>query len=299
MSCFRKRGKIFIMSELVLFENIKVRRIWHNERWHFSIVDVCEILTDSPEPRKYWSVLKNRLKKENSELTTICSQLKMQASDGKFYSTDCADTEGLLRIIQSIPSPKAEPFKRWLAKIGYERLQEIENPELASQRMVETYKLKGYSEEWIALRMRGIAVRDTLTDEWKNRGIDTPSDYSILTAEISRATFGMTPSEYKDFKNLKKPSQNLRDHMNDLELIFTMLGEASTTEIARNDNTQGMAENKSAARRGGKIAGDARENLEKQTGRKISVKDNFLGLTEIKKRKKLTAKTEKPAPKEQ
>jgi len=279
------------MNELVLFENKRVRRLWHNERWYFSVVDACEILTESSEPRKYWSVLKNRMKNESSELTTICSQLKMQAADGKFYKTDCADAEGLLRIIQSIPSPKAEPFKRWLAKIGYERLQEIENPELASQRMVETYKLKGYSDEWIALRLRGVAVRDTLTDEWKSRGVNTPSDYAILTAEISRATFGMTPSEYKEFKELKKPNQNLRDHMNDLELIFTMLGEASTTEITKNDDAQGRKENKNAARRGGRIAGDARKNLEKQTGKKVSVKDNYLGLTEGKNRKKITSDT--------
>ena len=194
----------------------------------------------------------------------------------------------MLRIIQSIPSPKAEPFKLWLARVGYERLQEIENPELASQRMVETYKLKGYSEEWIALRMRGVAVRDTLTDEWKNRGIEKQTDYAILTAEISKATFGMTPSQYKEFKNLKKANENLRDHMNDLELIFTMLGEASTTEIARNDDAQGLWENKSAAKRGGKIAGDARVNLEKQTGRKIAVQDNYKELTENRGRKKLT-----------
>ena len=183
------------MSQLILFENKKVRRLWHNERWYFSIIDVCEILTDTDRPRKYWSDLKKKLLVEGSEVSEKIGQLKMQAADGKFYNTDCADAEGLLRIIQSIPSPKAEPFKRWLAKIGYERLQEIENPELASQRMVETYKLKGYSEEWIALRMRGIAVRDTLTDEWKNRGVEKPNDYAILTSEISRATFGMTPSE--------------------------------------------------------------------------------------------------------
>lgn len=272
------------MNKLVLFEQKEIRRIWHNEQWYFSIVDVCEVLTESPEPRKYWSVLKTRLKKEQSQLTTICSQLKMKAVDGKYYKTDCANAEGLLRIIQSIPSPKAEPFKRWLAKVGYERLQEIENPELASERMVETYKLKGYSDEWIALRMRGIAVRDTLTEEWKDRGIESKNDYAILTAEISKATFGMTPSEYKEFKNLQKPNENLRDHMTDLELIFTMLGEASTTEIAKNDDTQGMEENKDAARRGGKIAGDARRDLEKQTGKRVSVKDNYKGIEENKKR---------------
>jgi len=275
------------MEHLILFENRRVRRIWYHDRWFFSVVDICSILTDSPDPRKYWSVLKSRLVKGGGELTTICSQLKMQAADHKFYLTDCADTEGLLRIIQTIPSPRAEPFKRWLAKVGYERLQEIEDPELTSKRMVETYKLKGYSDEWIGLRMRGIAVRDTLTEEWNQRGVDCPSDFAILTAEISRATFGMTPSEYKDFKLLEKPTDNLRDHMNDLELIFTMLGEASTTEIARNDDTQGLGENRSAARRGGRIAGDARKNLEKQTGRKVSVKDNFKKLPENEKRKGL------------
>jgi hypothetical protein len=275
------------MEQLILFENKNVRRVWNQDRWFFSIVDVCGVLTESTEPRKYWSVLKTRLSAEGFQLTTFCSQLKMRANDGKMRLTDCANTEGLLRIIQTIPSPKAEPFKRWLAKVGYERLQEIEDPELASQRMVETYRLKGYSDEWIGMRMRGIAVRDTLTDEWDQRGVDQPSDYAVLTAEISRATFGMTPSEYKDFKSLDKPGDNLRDHMNDLELIFTMLGEASTTEIARNDDAQGLGENRSAARRGGRIAGDAKEKLEKQTGRKVSVKDNFKQLPEAEKRKQL------------
>ena len=275
------------MNSLVLFESKQVRRIWHNEKWYFSIVDVCEVLTSSPNPRKYWSVLKNRLNKESVQLTTICSQLKLLANDGKMRIMDCADSEGLLRIIQSIPSPKAEPFKQWLAKVGYERLQEIENPELASERMAEIYRLKGYSDEWIALRMRGIAVRDSLTNEWKNRGVQTQSDYAILTAEISKAAFGMTPSQYKQFKNLDKPNDNLRDHMNDLELIFTMLGEASTSEITMIDNAQGFYENKDAAKRGGKIAGDARENLEKQTGKRVSIKDNYKSLTEREKRKQL------------
>lgn len=277
------------MKDLVLFEEKQIRRAWNeqDQKWYFSIVDVCEVLTESPEPRKYWSVLKSRLRKEGSELTTFCSQLKMQASDGKFYDTDCANAEGLLRIIQSIPSPKAEPFKRWLASVGYQRLEEIENPELASQRIVETYRLKGYSDEWIALRMRGIATRDSLTDEWKNRGIKEQSDYSILTAEISKATFGMTPSEYKNFKSLENPKTNLRDHMTDLELIFTMLGEASTTEIAKTDDAQGFHENKSAAKKGGKIAGDARKKLEIQTGKPVSVKENYEVLVESKKRKNL------------
>ena len=270
------------MNKLVLFEQKEIRRVWHNEQWYFAIPDVCGVLADSKDEKAYW----RQLKKRDKEIVTFCHDLKVVSkSDGKKYPTDCANAEGLLRIIQSIPSPKAEPFKRWLAKVGYERLQEIENPELASERMVGTYKLKGYSEDWIALRMRGIAVRDTLTDEWKSRGIETKNDYSILTDEISKATFGMTPSQYKEFKSLEKPNENLRDHMTDLELIFTMLGEASTTEIARKDNSHGMRENKGAAKRGGKIAGDARKNLEKQTGKRVSVKDNYKGLTENKKHK--------------
>lgn len=268
------------MSNIKLFENKKVRSAWNaaDQKWYFSIVDVVEVLTDSPNARKYWSVLKTRLKKEDSELTTICSQLKMQSADGKFYNTDVANAEGLLRIIQSIPSPKAEPFKRWLAKVGYERLEEIENPELAAKRMRELYRQKGYSDEWIEKRVRGIAVRDELTDEWQKRGIKEQKEFSILTAEISKATFGMTPSEYKEHKNLDK--ENLRDHMTDLELIFTMLGEASTTEIAKNRDAQGFAENKTAAQKGGKIAGDARKKLDIQSGKKVVTKDNYIEVPE-------------------
>jgi hypothetical protein len=205
-------------------------------------------------------------------------------------ATDAADAEGLLRIIQSIPSPKAEPFKRWLAKVGYERMQEIDNPELAAKRMHDIYIAKGYSEEWVALRMRGIATRETLTDEWKNRGVDESREYGILTAEISRAAFGMSPSEYKQFKGLGKGGDNLRDHMTDLELIFSQLSEAATTEIARNDDAQGFYENRDAARCGGKIAGDARKDLEAQTGRRVSTKDNYKHLAEGKKRKALKDK---------
>lgn len=276
------------MNELILFQDKKVRRAWDesNQKWYFSIVDVIEILTDSPNPRKYWSVLKTRLKKENSELTTICSQLKMQSSDGKFYKTDVANTEGLLRIIQSIPSPKAEPFKRWLAKVGYERLEEIENPELATKRMREIYKQKGYSDEWIEKRARGIAVRDELTEEWKKRGVKEHLEYAILTAEISKATFGMTPSEYKNFKVLDRPKDNLRDHMTDLELIFTMLGEASTTEIAKKKNVKGFPENKKAATAGGTIAGNARKELEEESGTKVSTKTNYYELSEAQIRNK-------------
>ncbi len=276
------------MNELILFQDKKVRRAWdeNNQKWYFSIVDVIEILSDSPNPRKYWSVLKTRLKKNDCELTTICSQLKIQSADGKFYNTDVANTEGLLRIIQSVPSPKAEPFKRWLAKVGYERLEEIENPELATKRMREIYKQKGYSDEWIEKRARGIAVRDELTEEWKKRGVKEHLEYAILTAEISKATFGMTPSEYKNFKALDKPKDNLRDHMTDLELIFTMLGEASTTEIAKKKDAKGYPENKKAANEGGTIAGNARKELEEKSGTKVSTKTNYNELPEAQIRKK-------------
>jgi len=286
------------MSNLIIFQDKKVRRIWDesSQKWYFSIVDVIEVLTDSPNPRKYWSVLKTRLKKEDSELTTICSQLKMQSDDGKFYNTDVANTEGLLRIIQSVPSPKAEPFKRWLAKVGYERLEEIENPELATKRMREIYKQKGYSDEWIEKRARGIAVRDELTEEWKKRGVKEHLEYAILTSEISKATFGMTPSEYKKFKALDKPNDNLRDHMTDLELIFTMLGEASTTEIAKKKDAQGLPENKKAAIEGGTVAGNARKELEDKSGTKVSTKANYKELPEAIIRKKKISGNDKSSP---
>ncbi len=215
---------------------MQVRRAWDakDEKWLFSIVDVIAILTGSVDPGAYWRKLKERLKKEGNETVTACHGLKMTAADGKQRTTDCANTEQLLRLIQSIPSPKAEPFKRWLAKVGYERLEEIENPELAAKRTRGIYEQKGYSEEWIEKRLRGIAVRDELTDEWKKCGVKQGKEFAILTAEISKATFGMTPSEYEDFKALSNPKENLRDHMTDLELSFTMLGEASTTRSPRN-----------------------------------------------------------------
>ena len=277
------------MSNIKLFESKKIRSVWVEEkqRWYFSIIDIIEVLIESERPRKYWSDLKKKLLSEGSELSEKIGQLKMPAEDGKMRLTDCADAEQVLRIIQSIPSPKAEPFKLWLAKVGYERLEEIENPELATKRIREIYKLKGYSDEWIEKRMRGIAVRDELTNEWDKRGVKQQIEFSILTAEISKATFGMTPSEYKNFKELDKPSENLRDHMNDLELIFTMLGEASTTEISRNKNAIGFDENKKAAIEGGSIAGNARKELEKKSGKKVVTKDNYKGLSEGTKRKKL------------
>ena len=243
------------MSAISLFEEKQVRRAWNanEKKWVFAIVDVLAILTDSPNPPVYWRVLKKRLTDEGNETVTNCNGLKMTAADGKQRMTDVADTEQILRLIQSVPSPKAEPFKRWLAKVGYERLEEIENPELAAKRMRTIYEQKGYSEDWIEKRLRGIAVRDELTDEWSKRGVKAGKEYAILTAEISKATFGMTPAEYKDFKALSNPKENLRDHMTDLELIFTMLGEASTTEIAKKKDAQGLPQNQQAAKAGGTI----------------------------------------------
>ena len=264
------------MSNIKLFESKQIRSVWNEEeqKWYFSIVDVVAVLTESPNARNYWKVLKHRLAKEGNESVTNCNQLKLQSSDGKFYLTDVADTKQLLRLIQSIPSPKAEPFKSWLAQVGSDRLDEIENPELASQRAREIYKLKGYSEDWIEKRMRSIAIREELTDEWKTHGVKEQQEYSILTAEISKATFGLTPSQYKNLKGLKR--ENLRDHMTDLELIFSMLGEASTTEIVKTKNPQGFVKNKTATKQGGAIAGNARKALEVKTGKKIVSGENYL-----------------------
>ncbi len=274
---------------IAVFKQKEIRKIIYNDEWWFSVVDVCGALTDSRDAGAYWRKLKQRLKKEGSEVVTNCHGLKLEASDGKKYKTDCANTEGIFRLIQSIPSPKAEPFKRWLAKVGYERIQEIEDPELATKRTRALYKAKGYSDDWIEKRMRGIAIREELTDEWKDRGIKEQIDYAILTAEISKATFGMTPSEYKKFKGLKR--ENLRDHYTDLELIFSMLGEAATTEITRNKDTQGFVENKVAANRGGKIAGDARKKLEIESGKNVSTTENYL--TKSESQNKLEKKQKK------
>ena len=274
------------MSSIILFESKKVRRIWSEEdqKWYFSIDDVVEALTDSVNVKDYIKKLRKRDTELDSYWGTNCPLVEMTAADGKKRKIKAANTEGLLRIIQSIPSPKAEPFKRWLAKVGYERLEEIENPELAAKRMREIYKQKGYSDEWIEKRMRGIAVRDELTEEWKKRGVKEQKEYAILTAEISKATFGMTPAEYKTFKELDKPNENLRDNMTDLELIFTMLGEASTSEIARKKDTQGFIDNKKAALEGGTVAGNARRELEEKSGTKISTKENYKEIPEIKRK---------------
>lgn len=280
------------MTKIKLFESKQIRSEWNEseQQWYFSIIDVIEVLTESPRPRKYWNALKTKIIKEgNDQLSQNLGQLKMMSSDGKSYLTDVTNTKTLLRIIQSIPSPKAEPFKRWLSEIGADRLEEIENPEIATQRTRELFKLKGYPDDWIEKRMRSIAIREELTDEWKNHGIKEQIEFSILTAEISKATFGITPSEHKKLKNIK--SQNLRDHMSDLELIFSMLGEASTTEIVKKKNPLGFVENKKAAKQGGKIAGDARKALELKSGEKVVSNTNFLPSN--KNNKTLGAKNKK------
>jgi len=268
------------MSNIKLFEEKNVRSVYNeqDEKWYFSVIDVIHVLTDSTVPKRYWSDLKKKLSKEGSQAYDKIVHLKMTAEDGKNRVTDTADTETMLRLIQSIPSPKAEPFKQWLAQVGAERIAEIENPELAQARIRATYKAKGYSDAWIEKRIRGIQARDELTNEWKNRGVKEGKEYSILTAEISKATFGIIPSEYKSLKGLTKTSENLHDHMTDLELIFTMLGEASTTEIAKNKNAQGFIENHKAAKAGGNVAGNARKELEKKSGAKIVNKQNFKNL---------------------
>lgn len=264
------------MSNIKLFESKQIRSVWNeaDQKWYFSVQDVVEVLTDSADVKQYIKRILSRDESLNSNWGTICTLVEMQAADGKKRKIQAANSKGLLRIIQSIPSPKAEPFKQWLAQVGSDRLDEIENPELATQRTRELYKLKGYSDDWIEKRMRSIAIREELTEEWKNRGVKEKIEYAILTAEISKATFGLTPSEYKEVKGLK--SQNLRDHMTDLELIFSMLGEASTKEIAVNTDTQGFEQNKRAAKAGGKIAGDARKQLEIKSGKKVVSSENYL-----------------------
>lgn len=262
------------ITKIAIFRQKRIRKIIHKNEWWFSVVDVCAVLTDSIDAGAYWRKLKQRLGEEGSEVVTFCHGLKLLSPDGKMRETDCANTEGILRIVQSIPSPKSEPFKRWLAKVGFERIQEIEDPELAQKRARVLYKAKGYPAEWIERRMRGIAIREELTDQWQKHGVEKPKEYEILTAEISKATFGVTPGEYKKLKGLKR--QNLRDHMNDLELLFSQLGEAATTEITKTEHPHGFEKNKHVSKRGGKIAGDARKKLELETGRKIVSRENYL-----------------------
>jgi DNA-damage-inducible protein D len=268
--------------DLIVFEGSDIRRVWHEGEWWFSIVDIIAALTGTDRARKYWSDLKSKLSDEGFEPSEHIGRLKLRASDGKMRLTDCATTENALRIIQSVPSRRAEPLKRWLAQVGYERIQEIEDPELAQSRMRELYRAKGYSDEWIEKRVRGIAVRDELTGEWKKRGLAQKRDFAILTAQISKATFGMTPVEYKRYKNLSR--ENLRDHMNDLELIFSMLGERVTTEITRVEDAQGFEKLEGAAKRGGTVAGSAREATEKEIGRPVASQENYLDEPESRKR---------------
>lgn len=262
-------------TRIAIFKGTKIRKIIYRNEWWFSIIDVVEALVETDRPRKYWNDLKTKVIKEGYvELSDKIGQLKLPSSDGKLYETDCANTETIFRVIQSIPSPKAEPFKRWLAKIGYERIQEIEDPELATKRTRALYKAKGYPDDWIEKRMRGIAIREELTDEWQKRGAALQKDYEILTAEISKATFGVTPKQYKKLKGLQR--QNLRDHMDDFELIFTMLGERATAEIHRTEDSRGVPKLTKDAKEGGDIAGGARRKLEKRLGRPIVSKKNFL-----------------------
>lgn len=272
------------MNNIKLFESKQIRTVWNqaDEKWYFVVADVIQVLTETPNPSDYIKKMRKRDEELSKGWGQFVTPLSVDTTGGK-QKLNCANAKGLLRIIQSIPSPKAEPFKLWLAQVGSDRLDEIENPELATQRTRELYKLKGYPDDWIEKRMRSIAIREELTEEWKNRGVKEQIEYAILTAEISKATFGLTPSEYQKVKGLK--GQNLRDHMTDLELIFSMLGEASTTAIVKTKNPKGFIQNKVAAKQGGRIAGDARKALEIKTGEKVVSEDNFL--PEGKKTKQL------------
>lgn len=273
---------------LVVFEGNNIRRLWHNEEWYFSIIDIVAVLTDSSIPKRYWSDLKTKLLEEGFEPYDKIVLLKMLAEDGKLRETDSANTETMLRLIQSIPSKKVEPFKRWLAQVGYERIQEIENPELAQDRAKAYYELKGYPKDWIDKRLRGIAIRQELTEEWKKRGIEEQREYAILTNEISQATFGVPIKIHKEIKRLdpKFKNQNLRDHMTDLELIFSMLGERLTTEATRKKDAEGFVEGLEAAKEGGTVAGRARQDAEKTFGIQVVSPENYLDLTKKKKLEK-------------
>lgn len=270
-----------MLNKIALFENKKIRSVWAEaeEEWYFAIVDVVGALTESANPRKYWSVLKNRLKAEGSELATKCSQLKMQAADGKFYKTDAATTEQLLRLIQSIPSPKAEPFKLWLARVGAERIEETADPELAIDRAFETYLKKGYTKEWIHQRLLSIRIRNDLTTEWDACGVQKGMEYAILTDEITKAWTGMTTRQYKNLKGLKK--ENLRDNMSDLELVLNMLAEATTTEFSKTIKPETFDKNVQLAQKGGSVAGDARKSIEATSGRPVITKQNAIDFTNV------------------
>lgn len=270
-----KKTEKDIKTSIKLFEDYKVRTSWDREKetWYFSVVDIVGILSDSKNPNNYWKVLKNRLRKEGSQLVTSCNQLKMQSSDGKYYKTDVLDTEGVLRLVQSIPSPKAEPFKLWLAKVGRERLDEIQDPEIAINRALQYYLAKGYSPEWVNQRLKSIEIRKALTDEWKRSGV-ADNQYGILTDILTQEWSGMKTREYKDFKGLKKES--LRDNMSNMELVLNMLAEVSTTEISKEKNPKTLEENKSIAKQGGSVAKEARKQIELQTGKPVITDENFL-----------------------
>ncbi len=263
-------------GKLIPFEGKSIRKIWFNEEWWFSVVDIVEILTNSSQPSRYWSDLKKRSEKESNQSFAFCERLKLPRPDGKTYPSDCANTEGLLRIIMSVPSPNAEPLRLWLAQVGKERIDEAENPELAFDRAREIYKAKGYPDDWIGYREKSILIRKELTDEWKKRDVSQNTEFSILTAEISKATFGLTPGEHKNLKGLDR--QNLRDHMTNFELILTALSEEATRHIAVRDDAQGFEENREAAVKGGNIAGKARRNLEKDLGESVVSNKNYLNL---------------------
>ncbi len=269
-------------TAIKLFETKQVRSVWDSEveKWYFSIIDVIEALTGTDRPRKYWSDLKTKLKKEGSELSEKIGQFKMSAEDGKMRITDVADSEQLFRLIQSVPSPKAEPFKMWLAKIGSERIDEIEDPEKGIDRLMETYLRKGYSKEWINQRLKSIEVRKELTDEWENRGVEKGREFAILTDEITQAWSGFSTKQYKQFKNLKK--ENLRDHMSNLELVLNMLAEATTTEISKEKKPAGFENNRKIARQGGTIAGNTRKAIEEKSGKKIVTRQNAKQLSQKK-----------------
>ena len=268
---------------LIVFQDRSIRRLWHDDQWFYSVVDIVAVLSESDNPTTYWRVLKHR----EPQLVTICNGLKMPAEDGKLRYTDCVNTKNAFRLIQSIPSKKAEPFKMWLAQVGKERIEEIENPELAQDRVKEYYELKGYPKDWIDKRLRGIAIRQDLTDEWKYRGVQKEKDFAILTNEISKATFGKTVGEYKQFKGLKKSNQNLRDHMTDWELILNMVGEKATTDITIAKDAKGFPELKHTAKEGGDVAKNTRKELEQKIGKSVVTPENYLHLTEEKKKRKL------------
>jgi DNA-damage-inducible protein D len=284
-------------DRIIIFQEKQIRRVWHNEAWWFAVSDVVETLTDSTDVKQYIKKMRSRDPQLDANWGTICTPLAMLAPDGKIRKANAANAQGIFRLVQSIPSPKAEPFKQWLAQVGYERLQEIENPELAAERARQLYKEKGYPDEWIDMRLKSIDVRQQLTDEWKGRGVQAGTEYAILTAEIARATFGVSPSQHKEIKGLKR--ENLRDHMTNLELIFTMLGEESTRVVAVSEDAQGFVQNQVAAKKGGAAAGSARENFEQKMGIEVVSPDNFKKLLQAPKNKSAAENLLGAAPEEE